>query len=398
MGGPLLADEGGAARARRRFRRRRRSATPVPWPWRRRTARPGGRRAVPPGERPALAAARKRSAGSSRRRSTRSAPAICSGPGRGSGRSGKANPGRPGGRRDAGPDGARDRGPGVGPAGPVRVDTCAAACWRKRTRPGARSAPSIPSARGLAQAESAARPAEATEHVAESAGRGGASDAPGAGARRPSSRFRRRRGAPVTAQQRKEIEDLYARGLAAMQAERNAEALRYWELVYSIDPDYQQVRDHLKREYLMVGMDSFADGRLEEAAGYWQKALQVDPERREDQRAISPAPNSSSAARGRSWGAGASRAPEHRTPAIRSRRPWSAERKARGKRMNERTDPKHREGEADPRHPAHRDLRGRGDHGGGRSGRRRRCRNATRARRSRRRSPCACSWRRATWP
>lgn len=82
----------------------------------------------------------------------------------------------------------------------------------------------------------------------------------------------------ISAQQRKEAEDLYQRGLSAMRGGKNAEAVRYWELVYSIDPDHVQVRDHLKREYLMVGMDAFADGRLEEAVGLWQKALRIDPQ------------------------------------------------------------------------------------------------------------------------
>jgi tetratricopeptide (TPR) repeat protein len=54
--------------------------------------------------------------------------------------------------------------------------------------------------------------------------------------------------------------------------------MRYWELVASIDPGYQQVRDYLKREYLMRGMDAFAGGRLDDAVAYWQKALGLDPD------------------------------------------------------------------------------------------------------------------------
>jgi tetratricopeptide (TPR) repeat protein len=62
-----------------------------------------------------------------------------------------------------------------------------------------------------------------------------------------------------------------------MKAERTQDALRYWELVFSIDPEYLQVREYLKREYLMGGMDSFAAGRLEDAVTYWEKALRLDP-------------------------------------------------------------------------------------------------------------------------
>ena len=81
----------------------------------------------------------------------------------------------------------------------------------------------------------------------------------------------------MTSQQRREVEDLYRRGIAAMKAERNEDAVRYWELVYSIDPDYEQVKEYLKREYLLGGMDSFAAGELEAAVAYWEKALRLDP-------------------------------------------------------------------------------------------------------------------------
>jgi tetratricopeptide (TPR) repeat protein len=75
-----------------------------------------------------------------------------------------------------------------------------------------------------------------------------------------------------------EIEDLYKRGMAAMEAGRTGDALHYWELVASADPDYQQVKDYLKQEYLARGMDAFAEGRLERAIDAWEKALRIDPE------------------------------------------------------------------------------------------------------------------------
>lgn len=75
-----------------------------------------------------------------------------------------------------------------------------------------------------------------------------------------------------------EIEDLYKRGMAAMEAGRTSDALHYWELVASADPDYQQVKDYLKQEYLARGMDAFAEGRLERAIDAWEKALRIDPE------------------------------------------------------------------------------------------------------------------------
>lgn len=84
-------------------------------------------------------------------------------------------------------------------------------------------------------------------------------------------------GRTVTAEERREIEVLYRRGMDALESGRNEEAVRYWELVHSIDPSYQQVHENLKREYLMAGMDSFAAGRLEEAVNNWEKALRIDP-------------------------------------------------------------------------------------------------------------------------
>ncbi len=81
----------------------------------------------------------------------------------------------------------------------------------------------------------------------------------------------------LTAEQRAEADDLYRRGMEAMEAGRTDDALRYWELVYSVDPDHQQVREYLKSEYLTRGMDAFAGGRLDAAVGYWEKAVEVDP-------------------------------------------------------------------------------------------------------------------------
>ena len=81
----------------------------------------------------------------------------------------------------------------------------------------------------------------------------------------------------LSAREKAELGDLYQHGMAAAQAGRGDEALRYWELIWSKDPDYQQVAEHLKREYLVRGMETFAAGRLEEAAALWEKALAVDP-------------------------------------------------------------------------------------------------------------------------
>jgi tetratricopeptide (TPR) repeat protein len=81
----------------------------------------------------------------------------------------------------------------------------------------------------------------------------------------------------------KELDLLYRRGLTAMQEHRSDDALRFWEIVWSSRPGYGQVGENLKREYLTRGMEAFAAGRLDEAAGFWRRALHVDPN---DQRAL----------------------------------------------------------------------------------------------------------------
>lgn len=75
----------------------------------------------------------------------------------------------------------------------------------------------------------------------------------------------------------REVEDLYQRGLAALRAQRDEDALRYWELVWSERPGYREVNTYLKREYLTRGMESFASGRLDDAVAQWELVLRVDP-------------------------------------------------------------------------------------------------------------------------
>jgi tetratricopeptide (TPR) repeat protein len=82
----------------------------------------------------------------------------------------------------------------------------------------------------------------------------------------------------LSAEKRQEIADLYRRGIAAMEEGRTDDAVRFWEIVWSADPTYQNVADYLKREYLTRGMEAFAAGELQEAVSDWEKALQVDPD------------------------------------------------------------------------------------------------------------------------
>lgn len=81
----------------------------------------------------------------------------------------------------------------------------------------------------------------------------------------------------LTGAQRREVEELYRRGLAAMADKRSDDALRYWELASSIDPSEPRVSAVLQREYLMRGMESFAGGQLDAATTLWGKVLRLDP-------------------------------------------------------------------------------------------------------------------------
>ena len=81
----------------------------------------------------------------------------------------------------------------------------------------------------------------------------------------------------------RDLQAFYRRGVEAFEAGRADEALRYWELVWSLRPGYQRVDEYLKREYLTRGMEHYAAGRLIEAVSLWERALQVDPK---DQRTI----------------------------------------------------------------------------------------------------------------
>jgi len=81
----------------------------------------------------------------------------------------------------------------------------------------------------------------------------------------------------LSAEEKKELEGLYNRGVAASQEQRSTDAMRYFEHVYAAKPDFPGVAESLKRECLVVGMDHFASSRLDEAIAVWQRALEVDP-------------------------------------------------------------------------------------------------------------------------
>ena len=87
----------------------------------------------------------------------------------------------------------------------------------------------------------------------------------------------------LSREKREEIANLYRLGGEAVESERSDDAIRYWEIVWSADPTYQNVADLLKREYLIRGLEEFSNGRLEGAIAFWEKARDLDPK---DKRAL----------------------------------------------------------------------------------------------------------------
>ena len=87
----------------------------------------------------------------------------------------------------------------------------------------------------------------------------------------------------ISAQRSREIQDLYDRGVAAMQQGRAEDAMRYWEMVLEADKTHAGAAERLTREYLMRGIEHFAAGNLEDAMQLWEKALRIDPK---DERAL----------------------------------------------------------------------------------------------------------------
>lgn len=75
-----------------------------------------------------------------------------------------------------------------------------------------------------------------------------------------------------------EVAELYRKGMEEAERGRRDNALRYWELVWSEAPDYQQVAGLLKEEYLARGMEAFAAGDLDRAIGYWEQTQNIDPD------------------------------------------------------------------------------------------------------------------------
>ncbi len=81
----------------------------------------------------------------------------------------------------------------------------------------------------------------------------------------------------VTADERREAERMYRAGVEEFRQRKNREAIRYFEFVYGLLPDYENVESYLKQAYLFLGMEQYTSGQLAEAITEWEKILAVDP-------------------------------------------------------------------------------------------------------------------------
>jgi len=80
-----------------------------------------------------------------------------------------------------------------------------------------------------------------------------------------------------TVQQRREMADLYRRGVEAMETGQKDQAVHLWEVVWSMDPDFQSVTEYLAQNYLARGMEHVVAGNLPDAVTNWEVAVRVDP-------------------------------------------------------------------------------------------------------------------------
>ena len=82
---------------------------------------------------------------------------------------------------------------------------------------------------------------------------------------------------PRSESRKRELADLYRRGLDALEAGSADQAVHFWEMVWSADPEYQQVSGNLKQFYLGRGMEAFVAGDLQQAVRHWENAVRVAP-------------------------------------------------------------------------------------------------------------------------
>lgn len=89
--------------------------------------------------------------------------------------------------------------------------------------------------------------------------------------------------APTPAQM-PHLTSAYQRGMAMYRAGDLTAAMLAWEEVARRAPHFAEVDQYLLRVYRVVGLESYTEGRLQDAIEIWSKALQLEPENQQVRR------------------------------------------------------------------------------------------------------------------
>ncbi len=76
---------------------------------------------------------------------------------------------------------------------------------------------------------------------------------------------------------RDEVEQAYEEGRKLFEAGNLEAAVKQWEKVERLAPDYEGVRSYLTRAYKFVGVKLYGQDQLEKALDTWRRALQLTP-------------------------------------------------------------------------------------------------------------------------
>ena len=87
----------------------------------------------------------------------------------------------------------------------------------------------------------------------------------------------------------KALDQQYRAGMAAFNAGRFDQAIKFSLKVWTVEPGYYNVSELLTKAYLFVGMGFYSDGEYTEAIEAWQKALTIDPGNSKAKRYLSKA-------------------------------------------------------------------------------------------------------------
>jgi len=86
---------------------------------------------------------------------------------------------------------------------------------------------------------------------------------------------------PLSPELQKEVAEAYGSGREMFTKGELPEAIKYWEKVERLAPDYSSVRSYLVNAYKFVGIDLYSRSLFDEAVKVWKKAAGLDPHNEE---------------------------------------------------------------------------------------------------------------------